>query len=168
MQPHSVAESVDVAALPHQIGDGRVGLEGMDHAVRANQFGHKQAIIAEVGADIGHHHPRLHHRAQRLGEPHLPETVEQQVGGQTDIARIDEHLVAAEHPAKAGVIAEVGVGAKLADLSLIISPPADLQIAQVEQMARGAARPMQRQLQRSHACSVPARGPREGGLLRTP
>ncbi len=54
----------------------------VDMAGGADKVRHQDRVIAEVGADIDRDHAGPRAGGQHLCDPHLPEAVQHQVGGQ--------------------------------------------------------------------------------------
>ena len=109
------AEAVDLDALAQPRNQIVVGLERQHPPFGAGQVGEQQGEIAEVRADIEHGRAARHHAQHRLGHPHFPIALQQQMAGDADVAGVDIHFVAAEDAAQRAVIAQIDRAAQAAD-----------------------------------------------------
>jgi hypothetical protein len=88
------------------MNDTGVRLDRDDTATRANEICQQQSVVAEIGAHIDRHHAWPNNASDKLGQPHLPEAVEQNIRSKSSIPRVDIEFVSAKNTAYCGVITE--------------------------------------------------------------
>jgi hypothetical protein len=73
----------------------------------ADQVGHKHCIVAAIRPDVERSHPGPHGSPDHGRDPRFPQAIEQEMGRYTDVARVDEELVAEHRPGERRALAKI-------------------------------------------------------------
>ena len=84
-----------------------MGFYGGDKAVRPDQIGEQDGVVAMVGADIDDVHAALDDPRHEDGQPAFPESIQKDMGAEAHVRGGHVQLVTAEDAAKRDPVADI-------------------------------------------------------------